>query len=69
MISFEESKKLFDVYINETYLRIKEMFYDVNDEESIKRYNHRNDMIKQKYDHTMRVVENIYKMALEHIRE
>lgn len=65
MINFEESKKLFDGYIKETYFKINEMFYDVNDEESIKRYNHRNDMIKQKYDHTMRVVENIYKMALK----
>lgn len=63
MINFNETKKYFDDYINCTYLEIKEKYFDIESEDDLARYNLRNAMIKQKYDHTMRVVENISKMA------
>lgn len=65
MLSYDELKKYFDNYIENTYIYIEEKFLYLSDENDIKRYNKRNEMIKQKYDHTMRVVENISKLALK----
>lgn len=63
MLNFKDLKKYFDNYIDATYLKIKQQYFNVANEEDLKTYNHRNEMIKQKYNHTMRVVENIAKMA------
>lgn len=63
MINYDEVKELFDKYIDLTYFKIKEKYFNELKEEDLKIFNHRNEMIKQKYVHTMRVVENIAKMA------
>lgn len=63
MLSYEDAKGFFDNYIDATYFKIKDKYFNIVSEEDMKRFNHRNEMIKQKYVHTMRVVENIAKMA------
>ena len=63
MINFNTAKKFFDDYIQCTYLEIKEQFFHLENDDYLTRFNLRNAMIKQKYDHTMRVVENITKLA------
>ena len=63
MLNYEDLKKYFDDYIDSRYLKLKEKYLNVTNEEDLKAFNHRNDMIKQKYVHTMRVVQNINAMA------
>lgn len=63
MISFNDTKKFFDKYIEEKFLIIKNNFLDISSDENMKKFSKRNEMIRQKYTHTIRVVENIAKMA------
>ena len=63
MVDFNLLKKYFEQYIEDTYIKIKKKYLISDDEETLKVFNVHNKMVKQKYDHTMRVVENISKVA------
>lgn len=41
MLNFKDLKKYFDNYIDATYLKIKQQYFNVANEEDLKTYNHR----------------------------
>ena len=63
MLSFNNLKQYFDIYIDNCYIKISEKFNGIDDEKVMCNLIKRNSMIKQKYNHTMRVVENITQMS------